>query len=386
MNSKTLPCPQGTGLGNWRLRPYNTWSFQNVRQLIASANIKASIDPVPLSTDDPPKAPVVEGVDIEAQLTHTETDSLVVLKDGKKVWQWAAPYCDPSRPHIVFSISKSITAMMTGCLWGQGMIDLDKPVCFYLEGTRGSGYEDCTVQQLLDMTVALGFEEDYLNPDGDYFRYRNATCWNPVDQTADAPSMEQFLYSIGKADYPHGEKFAYKSPNSDLLGLLIERVAGLPYADLLSQLIWQPMGAETDGYVTVDRAMLARGAGGVCVTIDDLARFGQLVLNHGALGTRSIIPERWIVDTISAGDRHAWLKGDFTGLLPDGRYRNKWYQSGDPSQSYLALGIHGQWLLINPSTSVVIAKLSSQAEPLNDDVDAETLKLLLNISKSYGDS
>ena len=103
----------------------------------------------------------------------------------------------------------------------------------------------------------------------------------------------------------------YRSPNTDLLGLLIERVAGMPYAELLSSMIWQPMGAQADGYVTVDRNTLARGAGGVCVTLEDLARCGDLVLNHGWARGQSVIPERWIRDTLTTGDRQAWLKGDF---------------------------------------------------------------------------
>lgn len=83
------------------------------------------------------------------------------------------------------------------------------------------------------------------------------------------------------------------------------------------------MGAETDGYVTLDRQMLARGAGGICITVDDLARFGQLILDGGAANNLSVIPEGWIHDTLTQGDRTAWQKGDYAYLLPNGCYRNK---------------------------------------------------------------
>ncbi len=377
----TTQRPAGTDLGNWRIRPYNTWSFQNVRELVPSANISAGQPGVISAQSEAFANPKIEGINLVAELESLESDSLTILRGGEKIWQWNTPHCDLQKPHIVFSISKSITAMMAGCLWGQGLIDLEKPVSFYLEGTKGSGYESCTVQQLLDMTVALQFEEDYLNPGGDYFRYRNATCWNPVDQTADAPSLEMFLYSLGKADHEHGEVFSYKSPNSDLLGLLIERTAGVPYAALLSELIWRPMGAERDGYVTVDRNFLARGAGGICVTADDLARFGQLVLDRGARGTQSVIPEAWIADTISNGNRDAWLKGDFSALLPQGQYRNKWYQIGDADGCFMGLGIHGQWLFVNPTTETVIVKLSWQSAPVDDVLDARTLQLLMMLGR-----
>lgn len=380
--------PDGSSLNNWRLAPYSQWAFQNLRELIPSALLSANKTASPLEQNhsDIPgalKFACAGGADLDTVLTESETDCMVILHRGKKVWQWSAAHCDVARPHVVFSISKSITAMMTGILVGQGLIDVKKPVVYYLPGTSNSAYEDCSVQQLLDMTVALAFEESYLDATGDYRRYRDASGWNPVDQNNPGPSLETFLYGLGKADYAHGEIFNYKSPNSDLLGLLLERAAGVPFADLLSSLIWQPMGAETDGYVTVDREMLARGAGGICVTVDDLARFGQLILDGGTANNQSVIPESWIRDTLTQGDRDAWVKGDYAYLLPNGCYRNKWYQIGNRQQCYMALGIHGQWLYIDPGPSVVIAKLSSQPEPVDDDLDLKLLEIFAELSHSF---
>ncbi|NKB76087.1 MAG: serine hydrolase [Gammaproteobacteria bacterium] len=377
--------PQGTSLCNWRLRPHSSWSFQNVRELIPTVNVSAKKW---LLTNPPseylPPTPITEsGNDLIKWLEASESDSMVILKDGKKQWQWEAPHCDITKPHIIFSISKSITAILTGILADQKILNPEDTVYKYLPDTKGTAYEDCSIQHLLDMSVALDFTEDYMNPDGDYFRYRNATGWNPVDQTEEKQDLESFLYGLGKANFHHGEIFNYKSPNSDLLGLLIERASGIPYAELLSQLIWQPMGATSDGYVTVDSVGLSRGAGGVCVVANDLALIGQLILDNGFKGTQSIIPESWIADTMSQGNQSAWLKGGFIELLPKGNYRNQWYQVGDDHQCLVGLGIHGQWLLINPATSVVIVMLSSRTEPLNDQADVFTLKTLLELSSAF---
>ena len=379
--------PERTGLENWRLAPYSSWAFHNLRELLPTAVISAGENPVPPREDysDVPsefRSAAVSDTTLQGLLIQSNTDCMVILHQGKKIWQWCAPHCDITKPHIVFSISKSITGILAGILVDHGLIDVKKPVAHYLPDTKGSAYEDSTVQHVLDMTVALAFEESYLDTNGDYQQYRDATCWNPVNQTCPGPSLEAFLYTLGKAHHDHGKAFSYKSPNSDLLGLLLERVSGIPYADLLSSLIWQPMAAETDGYVTVDRAMLARGAGGICITVDDLARFGQLVLNAGTLDGRNIIPESWIHDTLTRGNREAWMKGDFSGLLPNGRYRNQWYQIGDQNQCYTAIGIHSQWLYINPTSSVVIAKLSSQPEPVDDNLDSRILDAFSKLSKA----
>ena len=367
-------------LANWRTAPYNQWSFQNVRQLIPTANIHAAKSSLPFSVGDPSildskQFACMDDQTLETILSESYTDSLVVLHRGKRAWQWQAPHSNITQPHIVFSVSKSITAMLAGVLIDQGILDTTKPILHYLPGVKGSAYADCSLQQLLDMQVALEFEESYLEPTGDYRRYRDATSWNPVDQNNPGPDLETFLYSLKKTNNNHGEVFIYNSPNSDLLGLLIERVAGVAFADLLSDLIWQPMGAETNGYTTVDRMMLGRGAGGICVTVDDLARFGQLILDHGAAAGKQIISESWIDDTSTQGSRSAWQKGSFAGLLPNGGYRNQWYQVGDEAHSIMALGIHGQWLYINPTADVIIAKMASQPEPVSDRFDGQTLKV-----------
>ena len=376
----TIPTPCDINLGNWRDYPNSCWSFSHLRQLIPTANIQASRAINAEDGNDLKGLSSLDDRDIDS-LLELHTDGILVLKDGKKQWQWQAPHFDSTKPHIVFSVSKSITAMVAGCLWGQGLLDRNKTISHYLPKASDSAYGDCSLQQLLDMQVSLDFVEDYADRSGDFFRYRNATGWNPVDQTKEIEALEAFLYTIKKGELDHGEVFAYRSPNSDLLALLIERVASMPYAQLLSELIWQPMGAKTDGYVTVDNQHLARGAGGVCATMDDLARFGQLVLDLGGCEGRSVIPESWVVDTFKNGNQSAWKKGNFVGLLPEGNYRNKWYQVGDEGGCLFAVGIHGQWLFINPTTRSVIVKLSSQREALHEPTDVRTLKLLIRLSQ-----
>ncbi|MFT5399448.1 MAG: CubicO group peptidase (beta-lactamase class C family) [Planctomycetota bacterium] len=377
-------------LANWRLAPHSKWAFQHVNQLIPAATINASsfhsefTEKLHGNLDN-------EFIDSDSRQTvsqhlhNTFSDNLLILQKGNIVYRWHAEHSRPQNPHILFSISKSITAMVAGILQHQGLLDTNKAVGFYLPGCHGSAYQDCSLQNLLDMAAALDFDETYLDPDSDFRRYRDATGWNPVDQNNPGPDLENFLYSIKKASRNHGEIFAYKSPNSDLLGLLLERVAGIPYAELVSQLLWQPMAASRDAYVTVDRSLLARGAGGICATIDDLARVGQLILDRGAVGTRQVIPEQWIDDTANNGDSIAWSKGDFSELAPKGNYRNKWYLMGNSDQVSMAIGIHGQWLYINPKKQIVIAKQASQPLPLDDDLDAQSLRFFRQVCQLISD-
>jgi CubicO group peptidase (beta-lactamase class C family) len=219
------------------------------------------------------------------------------------------------------------------------------------------------------MVVRIDFVEDYKATEGKFVEYRTSTAWHPCEVGAIDQGLHDFLRTLGRAEGEHGEVWQYKSPNSDLLGWVLERASGERLAELMSKHLWQPMGAEKNGYITVDRKGAARTAGGICVIPRDLLRFGELVRNRGYANGQQVIPGWWIDDCSQGGNREAWQCGESSKEFPDGRYRNKWYQTGNEHQAMLAIGIHSQWIYIDPVSEVTIVKLSSQDEPLRLDLD-----------------
>lgn len=372
--------PPGVSLANWRERPQNRWAFRNARELLPTARIRAA----PVTAQQLPDAPFQDRpVPLEngtgslaAFLRESETDELVVLKHGTAVLHWAGT--DVDEPHLLFSVSKSITALLVGILAGEGRLDTDAPVTRYVpEMEQSTAYRTATVRHLLDMTVGLDFEEAYLDPDGAFARYRRATGWNPAAPDTDPGDLLSFLATLPASGDPHGERFFYASPNSDLLGIVAERAGRMSYASLLSDRLWRPLGAASDGYVTVDRRGAARAAGGVCATARDLARLGELVRRGGAAEGRQIVPAAFVADLWTGGDRRAWLaRRDDASLMPEGRYRSQWYAPGDADDCLCAIGIHGQWIHINPRRGTVVVRLASQALPLDDALDRQTLGVL----------
>jgi len=360
-------------LANWRLSPWNRWAFHHVAELVPVAIIPA--DPTRAKPLPEAQPGLPQGIDIEPVLRETETDGFLVLRDGAVVFEWYANGLTAEVPHIVFSISKSISAILAGILVEQGKLDPEAPVAQYIPEVAGSAYADCTVRHVLDMTVNIDFDESYLDPNGAFARYREAMGWNPVADPAKAPDLHQFLTTLPTGSGKHGERFHYVSPNSDLLGWIIERAGGRPYAELLSDLIWKPMGAAQDAYVTIDKAGAARSAGGIGTTLRDLARFGEML----RLGGAGIVPRNWIDDILNHGDREAWLRGDMATMLPEGCYRSQWYLTGNAHKAWSAIGIHGQWLYIDPAAKLVIAKFSSQPLPVDDPVDHRLLQLFAAI-------
>ena len=366
-------------LENWRTAPYNRWAFQNVGELVPSAEIAASAD-APEAPEGDLSALLADSVDVGAGsetvaafLKRSHADAFVAMKGGKVVGECNAPHMTPGGRHIIFSISKSLTAILAGALQADGLLDPAAPVTQYVPEAAGSAFADATVQHVLDMTTTIDFEELYLDPESAFARYRRATLWNPNANGPDSEKLLAFITSIGKGAGAHGEVFRYRSPNSDLLGVIVERASGLRYADLMGERLWGPLGARRGGRITVDGEGTARAAGGISVTARDLARVGEMMRCGGVSEGRRVLPESWVEDTATGGDRAAWKKGDFAFLMPNGSYRNKWYQTGFEGRPYCGIGIHGQWLYVDPANEVVLVRMSSQPLPVDDDLDKQNL-------------
>ena len=371
---------QDVSLANWREFPQSQWSFHHVDQLIPTESISASSDVFLLKeTQRAIPSFSFQGLgdsvwNLDQLLSETETDAFCVLHRGALIHEWYADHYSPEHPHIVYSVSKSITATLAGVLVGNGRLNPAAKVTDYVPEIAQSAYADCTVQHVLDMTVSTSFEEDYTATQGDFVRYRAATAWNPPTEGSEETGLHGFLTTIGRGTDPHGYRFRYRSPNSDLLGWIIERAGGQSLAQLLSKHLWQPMGAERDAYITVDNHGASRSAGGICATPHDLLRFGELMRMRGQLNGRQIIPQDWVTDCVANGDRAVWTRGDFAVFLPQASYRNKWYQTNNHHAAFFALGIHGQWIYIDPIAELVIVKLSSGQLPADEPLDLVTLR------------
>jgi CubicO group peptidase (beta-lactamase class C family) len=228
-------------------------------------------------------------------------------------------------------------------------------------------YGDCTVRHLLDMVVGIQFTEDYDDPDGDVIRYRYAMGWDLVPPGRETLDVRRFLATMRSNGQPHGETFHYVSTNTDVLGWVYERACDQALADIISEYLWMPLGAERDAYITVDSHNAMRAAGGICVTPRDLARFGEMIRRRGVANGQQVVPGWWIDDINEQDTSAAWAKGDFAELFPGASYRSKWYQIDRTSGVLCALGIHGQWIYIHPDAELVAIRMGSEATPLDPE-------------------
>lgn len=370
-------------LGNWRTAPYCRWAFQHVREIVPSADIANDPDNVWLLEDAPINFGTLQVATDDGTLSWkdaleaTATDGLMILHRGQVVCEYYANGMTAATPHIIMSVSKSVLGLITGILVEQGKLNPDTLVTDIIPEISNTAYRGATVRHLLDMRAGIEFDEDYLATSGPIIAYRKATNWNPLEPGETASDLRSFYQLMTSSDGPHEGRFHYVSPNSDLLAWVVERVSGQRYSDLVSEQLWQPLGAHRPAYVTVDRLGAPRAAGGVCLTVPDLARLGQLLVDHGQRGGRQVIPSGWIDDLIAGGDPNAWTAGDFMDFYRGApmRYRGQWYVQDGDAPLLFALGVHGQNVFIDRKNEIVIAKCSSQAAPLDERNNATTMQL-----------
>ncbi|MDP6219100.1 MAG: serine hydrolase [Alphaproteobacteria bacterium] len=360
-------------LANWREPVFSRWSFSHVRQILPTAPINAGADSVTpqQAMQDLTSLPFThEGVThrLGNWLDTSRTDAFLVMHRGRLAFEWFGGWGAADRQHIIFSVSKSLTALLAGILCDNGVLDPQRPVQDYLPEVAGSAYADALLRHVLDMTVASGFTEDYLDTTGVFMAYRRASAWNPLDAGTTTDGLRAFLATLPPADGNHGYRHHYCSPHTDLLGWIIERASGTPFNLLFSELLMRPLGAAHDGYVTLDAFGAPRVAGGICVAPHDLLRFAEMVRNFGSVGTRQIVPESWIADFRNFDDPAPWQRQqDGPRHFPDGSYRSKWYRTGLPDDEFAAIGIHGQWIWVNPTREVTIIRMASNDLPIDPD-------------------
>jgi CubicO group peptidase (beta-lactamase class C family) len=364
----TEAAPAIADLSNWRTAPFSRWAFHNIRSVLPVADIESApgsawaLGSRLLSFDDfRLKLPNGTALDLQGFLNRTLTDGLIVLHDGRIAFEFYDGGTDRDTPHILMSATKSITGLMAGILAGRGELDVDAEVTNYVPEVAGTAYRGATVRQLLDMRAGIVLDG------ADLQAYANASGWEPVASGAPA-DLHGFYATMRAKSKPHGGPFSYVSANTDLLGWVIERATGRSFASLVGSLLWKPMGASGETFITVDARGAPRCTGGFCATLRDVARLGQLVLGGGRRDSNQIVPQGWIDDIRHNGDRAAWHDGQwrdsFAAISRNMHYRSGWYVIDDAPQLLFAMGIHGQNLFVDAANKMVVAKLSTWAQPV----------------------
>ena len=376
----TLPPPldwQSAGIGpgpdvppeyrvtrdNWRLYPFSRWAFQHTRELVPSRVIPPSeqpraldfapIDLAPLAFDDGEGRMITWSEFLE----RTYTDALLVLHKGKIVYEYHANGMTPAKPHMLFSITKSIVGLVAERLIASGMLDPNAKVADRLPELAETGFGPATVRHLLDMTDGGAFDEDYGNPDAQVHLYSGA-YWRPERGLEGvAGALAKLTGSVA----PPGKRFSYRTPVADMLGMVLRRITGRSLADLVGNLIWHPAGCCDETYMLLDTAGMEIAGTGLNATPRDLARLVLWLMEPGQSALLATI--------LSGGDRNLFAQSQYA-IRPNGSYRSFWWIDHGANPSIAALGVFGQRLYVEPESGLALIRVGSHPVASNLFTDA----------------
>jgi CubicO group peptidase (beta-lactamase class C family) len=352
--------------------PNTRWAFSHQREMKSTANIRRGSSPpatLPrkLRNDiDAITFSTMEGetMTFAQSLDAMFTDGIVILHRGTVVYETYRGALEPHLPHIAFSVSKSFVGLMAATLAHEGKIDPGAPVSRYLPELASTAFGDATVRNVMDMTVGVKYSENYTDPNAEVRAYGIAAGFSPPPPGhVGADTIVGFLATLGKQG-EHGEAFAYKTCNTEVLAWLVQRVTDTPLAQLLSERLWRKLGVEEDAYVIVDRIGMPACGGGMNFALRDLARFGEMLRLGGVFNGNEIVPEEVVDDIANGADAGHFAKAGYT-TLPGWSYRNQFWVSHDRFDAYTARGIHGQVCWIAPQAEVVIARFASHPVAAN---------------------
>ncbi|MDB2616308.1 beta-lactamase family protein [Luminiphilus sp.] len=356
--------PDNLTLESFQFGPHNRWAFSHMREVIPTVNIPR--DPTQFLVLKK-SADFVTDFSVEFQGRQQSIDNiaeqqyidgLLILKDGDIVFEQYYGSLKPELPHLMNSVSKSVVALVAGKLAAEGVIDLSKPVSHYVPALAESGYAPDSLQTVLDMRDGSDYSEDY--PDfTTTFRLQDcAIGWTDADYCPeDGPtSLYEFLPTVGRDASKLG-KFSYRSGSTNVIGWVLEAATGQPLAELISEHIWQPMGAEFDANITVDTGGFVLADHGMSSTLRDLSRLGLLVLNDGKALGKEVIPEPFIQDILEQQGDPNWPYPAPEGDTPS--YRSFWWGEGNSGGDVSGYGIHGQFVRVVPEADLVITLYST---------------------------
>ena len=373
--------------GSFRSFPELRWAWSNIRQLVPTVNVWRGAGPASVLPREEHDIGASASVTMDGRpmtfsrmLEETYADGIAVLHRGKLIYERYFGALKPHKPHIAMSVTKSFTGTLAGILVAEGRIDPQAPVTDYVPELKDSAFGDARVNEAMDMTTGLEYTEVYTDRNSGVFALRRANGMAPIEPGYEgATNIFDFLCAQKKQG-EHGKAFAYKTVNSDVLAFICRRASGMTLSDLLSERIWIPMGAEEDAHYHVDRIGTESGGGGLSTTLRDLARFGETIRNHGRFNGRQIVPSAFVEEVARGGDPAKFKPAGYT-TLPGASYRNQWWVTHNAHGAFMARGVHGQGIYIDPRAEMVIARYASHPAAGNAANDPVTLPAYMALAK-----
>jgi len=178
----------------------------------------------------------------EQYLEDNKTVAFLIIKNDTIQYEKYWKKHDENSITPSFSMAKSITSILIGCAIDDKLIkSVNEPITNYIPELKENGFDKVTIENLLQMTSGLKFNESYYNPFGDAATFYYGT------------NLRKAIKKM-KLNIEPGKQFEYLSGNTQLLGLILERaIKHKTISSYLEEKIWQPLEMEFDASWSLDR-------------------------------------------------------------------------------------------------------------------------------------
>jgi CubicO group peptidase (beta-lactamase class C family) len=287
------------------------------------------------------------GYTLDDYLERQRVTGLLILKNGEIVAERYRYGRTPEARFLSFSMAKSVTSLLVGIAVSKGVIaSLDDPADKYAKALAGSPYGATTVRQLLRMSSGLTFTEHYDGHD-DVARLSRAAA-------SGRPPVVEVLRSIAQRHDPAGQKFVYASAETEVLGLVLAGASGRTVADLTSEWLWQPLGAEHDAFWGLNHEGQERSSAMFNASLRDWGRLGLMLARDGRVGGQQVVPLNYLLDATDATRQPAAFKP--RSATPYFGYGYQFWLFPMRERSFALQGVHGQAVFVQPASGIVMVQ------------------------------
>lgn len=310
--------------------------------------------------------------DVAEFFKSTITTGLLVVKDDAIVYEHYDLGNDRDSLATSMSVAKSFISALVGICVDEGLIQsIDEPITKYVPELKGSGYDGVKIKHVLQMSSGIDFTEEYGEMESDINLL--------IGELAAGRSIKDYAASR-KSKRPSGKTFYYASIDTEVLGMLVEKVTGKSVSQNMQERLWQPLGMESDAFWCLDNHGNEIAFALLNATLRDYAKFGRLFLNKGNWNGMQVVSEKWVADSTKPDQEYLKLKDYFAPGWDIGYQYQWWVPPGDEGE-FTGIGIWGQYLYVNPQHRTIIVK--SSVDPNFDGRDMESVAFFRSIVKHY---
>lgn len=280
---------------------------------------------------------------LDSLALQDKTVAVLIIRNDSLLFEHYYQGYDAGSTVASFSMAKSYTSALIGAAIAEGKIQsVNDPVTRYIPEWKGrDGFDALTIRHLLMMASGLKANESYYNPFGQAAKIYYGR------------NLRGNLRHL-KMAYPPGEEFAYRSINTQVLGLVLERATGTTITNYLYEKIWKHLGTEYDASWSIDKKNNGLEKTFCCINARarDFAKFGRLFLNKGNWNGQQLLPAAWVEESTARVQE--------PGSVP--YYKYQWWLARN---GYYANGLHGEFIFVCPSRNTVMVRLGKDESSVN---------------------